>query len=248
VESAARSLQALARRAGSRCTRVIRHSAAAADGSERTMLAVHTCHGVHTVMHHYRGKGHKRRYVLFVDSHESPPVHLIRDSDGGRIDFTRTGLTLKLLLALKPHAALRETLISQLVAMPLFEDMTTWNLYMSGSQLVYIDQDSQRQSYDRWLPHAAALLSAVSSYRRMLELLAPDQCGANPSHPLVLSGPWTPLVGSCTAKPAKGAAAVAADAALPRCSNALAKPNVLCHDKQCRDTFVDCAAAYNWEA
>ncbi|KAG8470211.1 hypothetical protein KFE25_008632 [Diacronema lutheri] len=248
VGEAARSLRALAARAGVRCARVVRHSARApgATVANRTLLALHACHGVHTVMHHYRGKGHKRRYVLFVDAHEPVPVHLVRDSDGGRIDFTRTGLTLKLLLALKPHAALRTSLVSQLVAMPLFEDMTTWNLYMSGSQLVYIDQDSQGQSYDRWLPHAAALISAVSAYRHMLEMLAPEQCGPNPTDALVLNGPWTPLVGSCTRKPPRGSVALATDAALPRCSNALARPNVLCHDKQCRDTFIDCAAAYAW--
>jgi hypothetical protein len=242
VDMAAQALQGLARRAGARCTRVVRHSAGApGGGAKRTMLALHMCQSVHAVMHHYKGQGHTRRYVLFVDGHQSPPVHLMRDSDGGRIDFTRTGLTLKLLLALKPHAALRGTLLSQLVAMPLFEDMTTWNLYMSGSELVYIDQDSQQQTYDRWLPHAAALISAVSSYRRVLELLAPESCGPDPPEALVLAGPWTPLVGSCTPKAVRGAAAAAS---LQRCSNALSKPNVLCHDRQCRDTFVDCAAAF----
>mmetsp|Transcript_19634 Transcript_19634/g.49930 ORF Transcript_19634/g.49930 Transcript_19634/m.49930 type:complete len:135 (-) Transcript_19634:107-511(-) len=130
--------------------------------------------------------------------------------------------------------------------MPLFEDMTTWNLYMTGSTMFYIDQDSQRQTYDRWLPHAAPLLSAVSSYRHTLELLAPEQCGPTPTDALVLSGPWTPLVGSCIRKQLRGPQAAAADAKLPRCSNALAKPNVLCHDLQCRDTFIDCAAAYPW--
>lgn len=142
--------------------------------------------------------GHQRKYVMHIesppylkriyslpgDSSSSLPslpsfyhsnnnqysaVYLIREEDDSRIPYEHVyGVTLIFALRLHLHISQRQLLYSQFLQLPLYEDMTSWNVLITGSTLSYIDYDTQKETFDSDIVKVYRILEVLSNYKRTI--------------------------------------------------------------------------------
>ena len=104
----------------------------------------------------------------------SPPylvnVRLVRNSDSHNIPYsTITGVSLVSLMRLGMLEFYRERAFVQFLQLPLFEDMATWNILLTGSSLVYIDFDTKTMTFDKVIPSAFRVMEVLMNYKRTVQ-------------------------------------------------------------------------------
>ena len=145
------------------------------------------------VHHHYdyRKDGHTRTYEMsVVTGNERAPasavtthvnngvatkVWLTREQDRHIIPYnTINSITLIALLRMGIAPDMKKRAYKKFVSMPLYEDMTPWNVVMRGSDYKYIDYDTAGKKFDNLVPHAYEILEVLMNYKRTVEDL--DKC------------------------------------------------------------------------
>ena len=80
------------------------------------------------------------------NNHFYSSVYLLREMDNSMIPYEHVyGVTLIFALRLHLHLSQRELLYKKFLQLPLYEDMASWNILITGNSLSYIDYDTQTQ-------------------------------------------------------------------------------------------------------
>jgi hypothetical protein len=97
-------------------------------------------------------------------------IILTRDHDGAVIPYASVwGVTLITALRLNLLAPQRLRAYHQFVALPVYLDMTPWNIVFQGPRLDYIDYDTRDRNYDALIRRAFEMMEVLFNYKRTVE-------------------------------------------------------------------------------
>ena len=198
--------------------------------------------------------GHKRRYIMHIDSppyldkiyslpgkiDSSLPslpshyhsnnnifsaVYLIREEDGSMIPYEHV-YGISLIFALRLHLQLkqRKLLYSAFLKLPLYEDMASWNILITGNSVSYIDFDTRAVTFDSDIVKVYRILEVLTNYKRTISDFG--KCKERADNPVYNFDIISDCVGSLFKGPCK-------DTQYP----------IPCGDGTCQSDYISCLRA-----
>lgn len=195
--------------------------------------------------------GHQRKYFLHVETPEYlariyalpgddtstlPPlpayyhpnhnkysaVYLLREEDHSMIPYEHVyGATLIFALRLHLHIQQRNLLYSKFLKLPLYEDMASWNILITGSELSYIDYDTQTETFDADIVKVYRILEVLTNYKRTISDF--EKCRERADNPVYNFNVISDCVKSLFTGPCKDT-----------------KNPIPCGDGTCKSDYISC--------